>query len=147
MHSDAPTPEAYLAELPDERRAAISRVRDVVNEHLPDGYAEQIEWGMISWVVPLSRCPKTYNGKPLAYISLASQKNHMALYLMGLYSDDAALAWLRQEYAERGLRLDMGKSCLRFRKLEDLPLDVIGQVVAMVGVDELISRHETVHRR
>ena len=147
MHSDASTPEDYLAGLPEDRRAAISRVRDLVNEHLPEGYVEQMGWGMLTWVVPLSRHPKTYNGQPLAYVSLASQKNHLALYLMGLYGDDAALAWLRQQYADRGLRFDMGKSCLRFRTLEDLPLDVIGQVVAMVPVEELISRHEAVRRR
>ena len=95
MDSAAATPEEYLASLPDDRRDAVARVREVVNEHLPDGYVEQMDWGMISWVVPLERCPDTYNGKPLCYASLTSQKHHMALYLMGVYGDEGERAWLR----------------------------------------------------
>ncbi len=147
MQSDARTPEDYLAGLPDDRREAIATVRDVVNAHLPDGYVETMEWGMLSWVVPLSRHPETYNGKPLAYVSLASQKNHLALYLMALYSDGPELPWLQQQYAERGLRLDMGKACLRFKRLDDLPLDVIGELIAMTPVESLIARHEAARQR
>jgi hypothetical protein len=117
-------------------------VRDVVNAHLPAGYAEQMDWGMISWVVPLADYPTTYNKKPLCYAALASQKNHMALYLMGLYTDGPEETWFRRQYAERGMRLDMGKSCVRFKRLEDLPLDVVGEVIGMIEPGDLIARYE-----
>lgn len=143
MHSDATTVEDYLAGLPEDRRAAISVVRDTINEHLPEGYVEQMDWGMISWVVPLETKPDTYNGKPLSYVALASQKKHLAVYLMGLYTDGPELARFQQQYAERGLPLDMGKSCVRFKRLEDLPLDVLGEAVAAIGVDEYVARYET----
>ena len=143
MQSDAATVEEYLAGLPEDRRAAISRVRDVINAHLPEGYVEQMDWGMISWIVPLETKPDTYNGKPLCYVALASQKRHMAVYLMGLYTDGPELEWFRQQYAERDLALDMGKSCVRFKRLEELPLDILGEAVAAIGVDEFIARYET----
>lgn len=147
MHSAATTVEDYLATLPDDRRAVISAVRDVINEHLPDGYVESIDWGMISWLIPLADYPQTYNGKPLCYVSLASQKRHMAVYLMGLYSDHGDEAWFREQYADRGLKLDMGKSCVRFRRLEELPLDVLGEVVSRTPPAELIARHEAARQR
>ena len=90
MRSDAQTVEAYLAELPDDRRAAISAVREVILENLPDGYEESMNWGMIAYEVPLSTYPDTYNGQPLSYAALASQKNHMAVYLSGIYMDEDA---------------------------------------------------------
>ena len=142
MQSDAESVEEYIAGLPDERRAAISTVRDRINAHLPEGYVEQMDWGMISWIVPLETKPDTYNGKPLCYAALASQKHHMAVYLMGLYTDGPELARFQEEYAERGLDLDMGKSCVRFQRLEDLPLDVIGEAVAAIPVDEFIARYD-----
>ena len=92
MQSDAESVEEYIAGLPDDRRAAISTVRDRINAHLPEGYVEQMDWGMISWIVPLETKPDTYNGKPLRYVALASQKHHMAVYLMGLYTDGPELA-------------------------------------------------------
>ena len=147
MESSAATVEEYLAALPDDRRHAVSTVRDVINQHLPDGYAEQMDWGMISWVVPLSDYPDTYNKKPLCFAALASQKNHLAVYLMGLYQDGPEESWFRQQYADRGLKLDMGKSCVRFRKLEELPLDVLGEVIAMIPVGEFIARYEDSRRR
>lgn len=143
MQSDAATVEEYLDALPEDRRAAIRRVRDTINEHLPEGYVEQMDWGMISWVVPLETKPDTYNGKPLCYAALASQKRHMAVYLMGLYTDGPELGWFQQQYADRGLELDMGKSCVRFKRLQDLPLDILGEAVAAIGVDEFIARYET----
>jgi hypothetical protein len=143
VRSDATTVEDYLAGLPEDRRAAIGTVRDTINAHLPEGYAEQMDWGMISWVVPLETKPDTYNGKPLCYAALASQKNHMAVYLMGLYTDGPELDRFRQQYAERGLKPDLGKSCLRFKRLEDLPLDILGEAVGAIEVEEFISRYET----
>ena len=142
MQTDAPTVEEYLAELPADRGATISTVRDVINEHLPEGYVEQMDWGMISWVVPLETKPDTYNGKPLCYAALASQKHHMSVYLLGFYTDGPELGWFRTQYADRGIKLDMGKSCIRFRELEDLPLDLLGEAVAMIPVGEFIARYE-----
>ena len=146
MRSNASTVEEYLAELPDDRRAAVSTVRDVVNAHLPDGYEETMEWGMVTWVVPLRDYPDTYNGKALPYISLASQKNHLAIYLMALYTGSADEQWFRGQYAERGMKLDMGRSCVRFTSLEEVPLDVVGEAVARVPVAELIARYEASRR-
>lgn len=143
MQSDATTAEDYLAELSEERREVVGAVRDVINAHLPQGYVEQMDWGMISWVVPLETCPKTYNGKPLAYVGLASQKQHVSVYLMGLYTDGPELAWFQQQYAARGLMLDMGKSCVRFKRLDQIPLDVLGEVIGMIPVEEYVARHET----
>lgn len=142
MSTEPATAEEYVAALPEDRRTAISAVRDVVNQHLPEGYVEQLDFGMLSWVVPLETKPDTYNGKPLSYLALASQKNYMSLYLMAFGSDSPELAWLRQEYADRGLKLDMGKSCLRFKRLDDLPLDVVGEAVAKIPVDEFVARYD-----
>ena len=142
MQSDAATVEEYLAGLPDDRREIVSQVRDTINAHLPEGYVEQVDWGMISWVVPLEDYPDTYNGKPLAYAALASQKNHFSVYLMGLYTDGPEESWFREQYAERGLRLDMGKSCVRFKGLDQVPLDVLGGVIERIPVGEFLARYE-----
>jgi hypothetical protein len=142
MQSNATTVEEYLAGLPENRRHAIGAVRDVINAHLPAGYAESIAFGMIGWGIPLEDYPDTYNGKPLAYAALASQKNHLSVYLMGLYSDGPEESWFRQQYAERGLRLDMGKSCVRFKRLDQVPLDVLGGAIERIPVGEFIARYE-----
>jgi hypothetical protein len=147
MKSDAETVEDYLDELPPDRREAIATIRDVINQHLPEGYVEQMEWGMVSWVVPLAEYPDTYNGKPLCYVSLASQKNHMAVYLMGLYTEGGDEAWFRQQYADRGMKLDMGKSCVVFKRLDEVPLDVLGGAVARIPVGEFVARYEDSRRR
>jgi hypothetical protein len=147
MHSDADSVETYLDSLPTDRREAISTIRDVINQHLPDGYREQMEWGMVSWVIPLGDYPDTYNGRPLTYASLASQKNHMAVYLMGLYSEGPEESWFRQQYAERGMTPDLGKSCLRFKCLDEVPLDVLGEVIAKIPAGELIARYEASRKR
>ena len=137
------TVEEYLDLLPPDRRVAVSAVRDVINQHLPDGYEEAIGSGMISWGVPLSVYPDTYNKQPLAIAALASQKNYMAVYLMGLNVSGDDESWFREQYAQRDLKLDMGKSCVRFRRIEDLPLDVLAEAVSRVTPAELISRYET----
>jgi uncharacterized protein YdhG (YjbR/CyaY superfamily) len=142
VRSDAATVEEYLACLPDDRREIVSRVRDTINAHLPEGYVEQVDWGMISWVVPLEEYPDTYNRKPLAYAALASQKNHVSVYLMGLYADGPEESWFREQYAQRGLRLDMGKSCVRFKSLDQVPLDVLGGAIERIPVGEFIARYE-----
>ena len=142
MKSDAATVEEYLAGLPEDRRETVAAVRDVVNANLPDGYVETMTFGMIGWVVPLEDYPDTYNGQPLAIASLASQKNHMALYLMGLYASEPELARFQQQYADRGLKLDMGKSCVRFKRLDQVPLDVIGETIARIPPATFIERYE-----
>lgn len=143
--SSAATVDEYLAELPDDRRHAMSTVRQVILEHLPDGYREGMNWGMIVYEVPLDRYPDTYNGEPLGIVALASQKRYMSLYL---WSPDA---WredgdFRRRWSETGKRLDMGKSCIRFRKVDDLALDVIGDVIADTSVDDLIAGYEAGRR-
>ncbi len=140
MRSDADTVEDYLASLPEERRAAISAVREVLLAHLPDGYEETMNWGMISYEVPLSTCPDTYNGKPLMYAALASQKNHMAVYLTGIYLDEPERESFERAWRATGKRLDAGKSCVRFRSLDDLPLDLIGEAIARIPVDAFVAR-------
>lgn len=140
MRSEATTVEEYLAELPEDRREAIARVRELVLSRLPDGYEETMDFGMVGYVVPLDRCPDTYNGRQLMYAALASQKNHMSLYLMCAYTDEDANAAFRAAYAATGKRLDMGRSCVRFRRVDDLALDVIGDAIASVGVDEFVER-------
>jgi uncharacterized protein YdhG (YjbR/CyaY superfamily) len=145
MQSDAATVAQYLAELPADRRAALEAVRQTILAYLPEGYEEAINWGMITYRVPLARYPNTYNGQPLAYAGLASQKNHMAVYLIGLYADDAARERFEAAYRATGKRYDVGKSCVRFRKLDDLPLALIGKSIALFSVDEFIARVEQAH--
>jgi hypothetical protein len=131
---------AYLKALPLDRRAAISAVRDVILANLPKGYEERMDRGMISYVVPLATYPETYNGEALAYASLASQKSYMSLYLMGVYGDRESD--FRQRFEATGKKLNMGKSCLRFKKLEDLPLDVIGKEIKRLPVKKFIAQYE-----
>jgi len=145
MQSDATSVAQYLAELPADRRAAIAAVRQTILANLPEGYEEAINWGMITYQVPLARYPKTYNGQPLAYAALASQKSHMAVYLTGIYADDATRQAFEAAYRATGKRYDVGKSCVRFRKLDDLPLALIGESVARFGVDEFIAQAEKAH--
>ncbi len=142
MRSEATTVEQYLAELPADRRETIETVRSVILENLPDGYVESMNWGMIAYEVPLETYPDTYNKQPLAFAALASQKNHMAVYLAGIYISDDARDEFEKAYRATGKRFDVGKSCVRFRKLEDLPLDLIGETIASVPVDRLIARVE-----
>jgi uncharacterized protein YdhG (YjbR/CyaY superfamily) len=132
--------EAYLADLPDDRREAIEEVRQVILENLPEGYEEAFNWGMITYQVPLETYPDTYNKKPLMYAALASQKKHISLYLTGIYSDEQAKREFEQAYKATGKRYDVGKSCVRFRRLDDLPLPLIGETIASLSVDEFIQR-------
>jgi Domain of unknown function (DU1801) len=150
MTSDAKTVKEYLASLPAERKSAISAVRDVILANLPAGYEECMQYGMISYVVPHSLYPAGYHCDPkqaLTYASLGSQKNHMALYAMCVYGHGPTEEWFRKAYQAAGKKLDMGKACVRFRKLDDVPLEVIGQLVARVPVKDYIARVEKVLRR
>jgi uncharacterized protein YdhG (YjbR/CyaY superfamily) len=116
--SKAATPDDYIAGLPPERRGFVSRLRDLVNANLPDGYVERMSWGMIGWEVPLELYPDTYNGQPLVYAALAAQKNHTALYLNCVYASEARTDRLKAAWTAAGKTLDMGKSCLRFKRAD-----------------------------
>jgi hypothetical protein len=147
MKSDASTVREYLDGLPDDRRAVVSAVRDVVVRNLPDGYVESVGFGMLTYGIPLERYPDTYNKQPLGYVALAAQKSHYALYLTCANLDAAQTQWLADEFERAGKKLDMGKSCLRFKKLDDLPLDVIGRAVASTPPDDFIARYEASRRK
>ena len=141
--SKAATVEEYLTELPPERREVVSAVRKMVRKHLPKGYAETMAFGMIGYGIPLSRYPDTYNKQPLAYAAIAAQKNYYSLYLMCAYTDSEDERDLKSAFAKAGKKLDMGKSCIRFKRLEDLPpLDEIGKIIARTPPDEFIRRYE-----
>ncbi len=142
VRSAASTVEEYLADLPDDRRDAIAEVREVILANLPDGYEESMNWGMICYETPLERCPDTYNGKPLMYAALASQKNYMAVYLTGVWVKDGAADRFVERYRASGKKLDMGKSCVRFKTIDQLPLDLLAETIAEISVDELIECYQ-----
>ena len=139
--SSAKTVKDYLASLPAERRAVMSRVRDLILRKLPRGYRETMNWGMICYEMPLEAYPDTYNGQPLGCAALAAQKQYFALYIF-VYPDPKALAALKAGFKKAGKKLDMGKCCLRFRSLDDLPLDVVGRAIASMPPRKLIAMYE-----
>jgi len=139
LKSNAKTVDEYIAELPPERQQDIRAVRKVIRENLPDGYEEVINWGMITYQVPLSVYPDTYNRRPLMYAALASQKNHMAVYINSIYADEGRREQFEKEYRLTGKRYDVGKSCVRFRKLDDLPMPVIAKAIASIKMDDFIK--------
>jgi len=137
------TVDQYLASLPDDRRSALAAVRAVIRDNLPEGYEEGIQYGMIGYYVPHAIYPAGYHAnpkEPLPFVSLASQKSHMALYLMCVAGDADLQRWFADEHAKTGKKLDMGKSCVRFKKLDDLPLELVGRTVARVSVAEYVAR-------
>ena len=147
MKSTAKTVDEYVKGLPEDRRKAISAVRKVILDNLPEGYQECMSYGMIGYVVPHSIYPKGYqcNPKlPLPFVNLGSQKNHLALYLMCIYGDPETDQWFRNAWAKTGRKLDGGKGCIRFKRLEDVPLEVVGQLVARIPVGDYIARIESV---
>lgn len=137
MRSAAPTVTAYLAALSPERREILSEVRRIILANLPKGYVEAVNWGMIAYEVPLAINPKTYNGKPLMYAALASQKNHMAIYLCSIYCMPGALAAFKASWKVK--KLDMGAACVRFKKLADLDLEAIARVIESTPMSEFIA--------
>ena len=148
VSSNAATVADYLAQLPPDRRAEIETVRDAVNSALPDGYREGVGGGMIGWVIPLERYPDTYNSQPLAYACLAAQKNSNSLYLMNVYVSPERTQRLKDAWAASGKkRLDMGKSCIRFNRADDLALDLITEEIASTTPDQFISTYEAVKKR
>ncbi|MDX2114138.1 MAG: DUF1801 domain-containing protein [Planctomycetota bacterium] len=144
MQSKAATVKQYLAELPADRRAAIDAVRKVILENLSDGLEEGMQYGMIGYYVPHSVFPQGYHcdpKQPLPYAGIASQKQHMSIYLMSVYGSPDVLRWFQDAYRKSGKKLDMGKACIRFKTLEDLPLDVIGAVIRRVPAQAYISNY------
>lgn len=144
MTSDAKTVEEYLASLPEDRREALSAVRDAINAKLPPGYEEGMQYGAIGWFVPHSTFPSGYHcnpKEPLPFVGLANQKNHMGVYLFCLYMDEAHMAWFHEAYQASGKKMDMGKSCLRFKKLEDLAVDVVAESISRIPVDEFVANY------
>jgi uncharacterized protein YdhG (YjbR/CyaY superfamily) len=138
MAKKAATVAEYLNGLTPERRDAIEQVRKVILDNLPKGYQESLTYGVLSYEVPLSRLPDTYNGQPLSYVALGSQKNYMSLYLMNIYGDPKAAKWFKSAYKAKGKKLDMGKSCVRFKTVEDLPLDLVAEVVGRTPIEDWI---------
>jgi hypothetical protein len=146
MQSKATTPEQYIDELPEDRKDIIRKIRKVILKNLPLGFKEGIGYGMIGYVVPHSLYPPGYHvdpSKPLMMISLASQKNHIALYHMGLYGG-AHLDWFKNEWPKHtNKKLDMGKACIRFKKPEDVPLDLIGELCTRMTPQQWIDCYES----
>jgi uncharacterized protein YdhG (YjbR/CyaY superfamily) len=140
--STAATVDDYLASLPEERREVMAAIRKLVRKSLPKGYEEQVGYGMVCYVIPLEKYSETYNGQPLCYVALAAQKHHYALYLTGPYAQPKLAEGLREAFEAAGKKLDMGKSCLRFKKLDDLPLDAVGKVIAAVPPQSFIDVYE-----
>jgi hypothetical protein len=146
MQSGAKTVNQYLADLPADRREALQTIRAVILKNLPKGYEEGMQYGMIGYFVPHSVYPPGYHcdpKQPLPFAGLASQKNHMAIYLMCVYGDSEHEAWFRQAWAKTGKKLDMGKACVRFRKLDNVPLEVIGEAVKRVPAKMFIEHYES----
>jgi uncharacterized protein YdhG (YjbR/CyaY superfamily) len=145
--SAAKTVDQYLKELPAERRAVIAAVRKVIRDNLQPGYQETMNWGMISYEIPLERYPTTYNGQPLMYAALAAQKNHYAVYLMSTYAAGEPAGWFAEEFRKAGKKLDMGKSCVRFKTLSDLPLEAIGRAIAGTSPERMIEIFERARKK
>ncbi len=146
MKSTAKTAEGYINQLPEDRKQSIRQLRNVILENLPEGFSETMTYGMIGYVVPHSIYPGGYHAdpkQPLPFINIASQKNHIALYHMVLYSDKKLLDWFTGEYLNYSkARLDMGKSCIRFKKPDQIPYELIGRLAAKISVKEWVNIYE-----
>ena len=146
MQSKASTPKAYIAELPEDRKEPIRKFRKVILDNLPDGFEEQMTYGMLGYVVPHSRYPDGYHcdpQQPLPFINLASQKNYIALYHSGIYSDPKLLDWFTNQWPKHmDTKLDMGKCCIRFKNPTKIPYELIGELVQKMTVDAWIERYE-----
>jgi uncharacterized protein YdhG (YjbR/CyaY superfamily) len=151
MQYEVNTVQEYIEALPEDRKPVIEKLRQVILANLPEGFEEQISYGMISYVVPLSRYPQGYHvkkGEPLPFISLASQKNYLALYHMGLYGNPKLEEWFVKEYAEQvHTKLDMGKSCIRFKNPDHIPYDLIAELCQKITVDAYIAAYEQAVKR
>ncbi len=151
MQSKATTVDAYIAELPEGRQKAITALRKVIKKNLPKGFQEHMNYGMMGWAVPHSKYPAGYHCKPtdpLPFMGLASQKNFIAVYHMGIYADPKLLKWFTDAHAKASpKKLDMGKSCIRYKKPEDIPLKLIGELASKITPDEWIATYEKNYKR
>jgi uncharacterized protein YdhG (YjbR/CyaY superfamily) len=147
MQIKADTPDEYIAQLPDDRKVVMQKLRKTILEKLPKGFKEEINYGMIGYVVPHSIYPKGYHVMPelpLPFINIASQKNFVGVYHMGIYADPELLEWFTTEYPKHSkLKLDMGKSCIRFKKPDQIPFKLIGELASKVSVEDWINIYET----
>lgn len=145
------TVQDYIEKLPDERKEAFNRLRETILKHLPSGFEECISYGMIGYVVPHSLYPKGYHCDPklpLPMINLANQKNFIALYHMGVYANPDLLNWFVDEFPKHSKsKLDMGKSCIRFKKMNDIPYDLIAELIAKVSVEKWIESYESAFKK
>lgn len=151
MQSTAKTPQEYIESLPEDRKATIERLRNIILEKLPKGFEEKMHYGMLCYVVPFSLYPSGYHcdpKMPLPFLSLASQKNFIALYHMGIYANPELLEWFVSEYPKHSKqKLDMGKSCIRFKKMDQIPYDLIAELLAKISPEEWIEIYEKAFKR
>ena len=149
MQSTETNPDAYLLSLPDDRKQAMKTLRDTIKQNLPTGFVETMQYGMITYVVPHSIYPKGYHCKPkdaLPFFSIASQKNFIAIYHMGIYGDPVLLNWFQQTYAKANTaKLDMGKGCIRFKKIDQIPFALLGELATKITVTEWIEKYEAAY--
>jgi hypothetical protein len=151
MQSKAKTPDAYVAEIPEERQKAFTKLRSVIRKNLPKGFSETMGYGMMGYVVPHSKYPAGYHCNPkdpLPFMGIASQKNFIAVYHMGVYADPKLLKWFTAAHAKASpKKLDMGKSCIRYKKPDDIPFDLIGELASKITADEWIAMYEKVLKK
>lgn len=151
MQSKATTPDEYIQEIPADRQAGFKKLRTAIKKGLPKGFKEIMCYGMIGYVVPHSTYPDGYHCDPkipLPFLSIASQKNFIAVYHMGIYADPALLKWFTTAYAKAGkAKLDMGKSCMRFKKPEDIPFDLIGELAGKMTPQDWIEKYEALYKK
>ena len=146
MQSKAATPDAYIAEMPEDRRKAFNRLRTIIKKNIPKGFKETMGYGMMGFCVPHSIYPAGYHCKPsdpLPFMSLASQKHFIAVYHMGIYADPKLLKWFKEAHAKASpKKLDMGKSCIRYKNPDDIPFELIGELASKITVEEWIAAYE-----
>ena len=151
MTIEAKTVEEYLEAVPQDRKEAFSKLRAVILENLPEGFEETISYNFPSYVIPHSRYPAGYHCKPdepLPFLSIASQKHFIGFYHMGIYTRADILAWFKEEYAKRDIgKLDMGKSCIRLKKMDKIPYNLLGELVTKMNVEEWIETYERVIKK
>lgn len=147
MKIEAKTPDEYIEQFTDDRKVALTRLREVVLKNLPEGFGEEINYGMIGYVVPHAVYPPGYHCDPklpLPFMAIASQKNHISVYHMGIYADKELMDWFVLNYPKHTkARLDMGKSCIRFKKAEQIPYDLIGELAGKMSAESWIAMYET----
>lgn len=147
MQIDAVSVEDYISKIPEERQEIFKKIFDTINDNLPKGFQEGINYGMIGWSIPLETYPAGYHctpGSPLPFMALASQKNFIAFYHMGMYAKPDFLNWFVEEFPKYSKRkLDMGKSCVRFKKMDDIPLELLAEVSKKMTVEDWINTYES----